>query len=54
MMHKLELLRMIFSRARLVRKSEELEHYHPEPAATPHGEGGARHDGSGQLVPEMA
>jgi hypothetical protein len=46
---------VIFNSARLVRKGEELEHYHPEPAAPASGgEGGSRHDAVGQLVPKMA
>lgn len=36
--------------ARLVRKGEELEHFHPEPAA-PKGDSGAQ---PGQLVPRLA
>jgi len=46
---------VIFNSARLVRKGEELEHYHPEPAApTGGGEGGSRHDAAGQLMPKVA
>jgi hypothetical protein len=40
------------SRARPVRKGEELEHYHPESAQTPRG--GSHHGASGQLAPKMA
>jgi len=43
-----------FNSARLGRKGEELEQYHPETAETPRGEGGSRHDEAGQLVPKMA
>jgi Cd2+/Zn2+-exporting ATPase len=41
---------VIFNSARLVRKGEELEHFHPEPA-TPTSDGGAQ---TGQLVPKLA
>ena len=39
---------MIFNSARLVRKGEELEHYHPEPVEPKSGPG-SRHDASGQI-----
>ncbi len=46
---------VIFNSARLVRKGEELEHYQPQPAApTSGGEGGPRHEASGQLLPKVA
>jgi len=48
---------VVFNSARLVRKGEELEHYHPEPAETPRGEGGngnSRHEAVGQLTPRTA
>jgi Cd2+/Zn2+-exporting ATPase len=54
-LHNVGSLIVIFNSARLVRKGEELEHYHPEPAApTSGGEGGSRHDAAGQLTPKMA
>ncbi len=53
-LHNVGSLIVIFNSARLVRKGEELEHYHPEPAGTPRGEGGSRHDASGQLAPKLA
>jgi Cd2+/Zn2+-exporting ATPase len=43
---------VVFNSARLVRKGEELEHYHPEPAPTP-GTGSQPGD-TGQLTPKMA
>jgi hypothetical protein len=33
-MHTVGSLIVVFNSARLVRKGEELEHYHPEPAGT--------------------
>jgi Cd2+/Zn2+-exporting ATPase len=54
-LHNVGSLIVIFNSARLVRKGEELEHYHPEPAwPTPGGEGGSRHEAAGQLEPKMA
>ncbi|HTY88765.1 MAG TPA: cation-translocating P-type ATPase [Candidatus Acidoferrum sp.] len=44
---------VIFNSARLVRKGEELEHYHPEPAAPTPGSG-PRAEASGQLTPKLA
>ncbi len=45
---------VIFNSARLVRKGEELEHYHP-PAETPAGgNSGSRHVAAGQLEPKAA
>src|ERR1041385_4301542 len=52
-LHNVGSLIVIFNSARLVRKGEELEHYHPEPS-TPGGEGGSRHGATGQLAPQMA
>ena len=49
-LHNVGSLIVIFNSARLVRKGEELEHYHPEPAA-PKNDSGAE---PGQLVPKMA
>lgn len=50
---------VIFNSARLVRKGEELEHYHPAPAAPTSGGGssgdsGPRHEAAGQLAPQGA
>src|SRR6266704_3560197 len=54
-LHNVGSLIVIFNSARLVRKGEELEHYHPEPVSpTSGGEGGSRHDATGQLVPKVA
>ncbi len=50
MTHNVDSLSVIFNSARLVRKGEELEHYHPAPAA-PKSDRGAQ---PGQLVPKMA
>jgi Cd2+/Zn2+-exporting ATPase len=44
---------VIFNSARLVRKGEELEHYHPHPES-PSGKGGSRHEAAGQLEPKVA
>jgi Cd2+/Zn2+-exporting ATPase len=54
MMHNVGSLIVIFNSARLVRKGEELEHYHPEPATPPP----SSHDrpkptATAQLVPGM-
>ncbi|MFO1514255.1 MAG: cation-translocating P-type ATPase [Verrucomicrobiota bacterium] len=49
-LHNVGSLIVIFNSARLVRKGEELEHYHPESAA-PKSDGGAQ---TGQLTPKMA
>jgi Zn2+/Cd2+-exporting ATPase len=46
-LHNAGSLIVIFNSARLVRKGEELEHYHPEPAAP-------KRAGTGQLAPKMA
>ena len=46
---------VIFNSARLVRKGEELEHYHPDAADTGvSGGGNSRHEAAGQLTPKMA
>ena len=46
---------VIFNSARLVRKGEELEHYHPETEGADSGDrGGSRHEAAGQLRPSMA
>jgi Cd2+/Zn2+-exporting ATPase len=44
---------VIFNSARLVRKGEELEHYHPH-TETPTNTGGSRPEASGQLEPKVA
>ncbi len=46
-LHNLGSLIVIFNSARLVRKGEELEHFHPEPVVPPQKV-------SGQLMPKMA
>jgi Cd2+/Zn2+-exporting ATPase len=53
-LHNVGSLIVIFNSARLVRKGEELEHYHPEPHETSGGDGGSRHEASGPLMPKMA
>lgn len=51
-LHNVGSLIVIFNSARLVRKGEELEHYHPEAIETPHG---APQAGTGaQLRPKLA
>jgi len=46
-LHNLGSLIVIFNSARLVRKGEELEHFHPEPVVPPQKV-------SGQLTPKLA
>jgi Cd2+/Zn2+-exporting ATPase len=46
-LHVVGSLIVIFNSARLVRKGEELEHFHPEPVETPRA-------ASGQLTPKLA
>ena len=46
-LHNVGSLIVIFNSARLVRKGEELEHYHPEPEEPPQKV-------SGQLTPKLA
>ena len=46
-LHNVGSLIVVFNSARLVRKGEELEHYHPETVEPPHR-------ASGQLTPKMA
>src|SRR5437773_1434383 len=53
-MHTAGSLIVVFNSARLVRKGEELEHYHPKPAELPRGDSGSRHDAAGQLTPKIA
>jgi Zn2+/Cd2+-exporting ATPase len=52
-LHNVGSLIVIFNSARLVRKGEELEHFHPEPAAPKPGSGPPP-EASGQLAPELA
>jgi len=52
-LHNVGSLIVIFNSARLVRKGEELEHYHPEPSASG-GDSGSRHGATGQLAPQAA
>ncbi|MCL4786634.1 MAG: heavy metal translocating P-type ATPase [Verrucomicrobia bacterium] len=53
-LHNVGSLIVIFNSARLVRKGEELEHYHPEAAGPGGGSGESRHDAAGQLSPQAA
>ncbi len=53
-LHNVGSLIVIFNSARLVRKGEELEHYHPEAAGPGGGNGESRHDAAGQLSPQAA
>jgi Cd2+/Zn2+-exporting ATPase len=53
-LHNVGSLIVIFNSARLVRKGEELEHYHPESARPGDGNGGSRHAAAGQLTPKAA
>jgi Cd2+/Zn2+-exporting ATPase len=53
-LHNVGSLIVIFNSARLVRKGEELEHYHPESAGPGGGNGESRHEAAGQLTPKMA
>jgi Cd2+/Zn2+-exporting ATPase len=53
-MHNAGSLIVIFNSARLVRKGEELEHYHPEPVEPPAQAGGQKHAAASQLAPKMA
>jgi Cd2+/Zn2+-exporting ATPase len=52
MLHVIGTLIVIFNSARLVRKGEELEHFHPETAG--HGHSHPPAPASGQLAPKMA
>jgi Cd2+/Zn2+-exporting ATPase len=52
-MHTVGSLLVVFNSARLVRKGEELEHYHPEPEA-PKPERPAAPGPAGQLTPKIA
>jgi len=53
-LHNVGSLMVIFNSARLVRKGEELEHYHPHTEAPGGGENGSRHEAAGQLEPTVA
>ena len=53
-LHNVGSLIVIFNSARLVRKGEELEHYHPEPAAPTGRDGGSKPEATGQLTPKLA
>jgi Cd2+/Zn2+-exporting ATPase len=52
-LHNAGSLIVIFNSARLVRKGEELEHFHPE-SEKPAGRGGSQPGATGQLTPKMA
>jgi hypothetical protein len=52
-MHTAGSLIVVFNSARLVRKGEELEHYHPEPAAPKAGRPAAP-AAKAELAPKMA
>ncbi len=52
-LHNVGSLIVIFNSARLVRKGEELEHFHPEPVAPKSGSG-SQPEASGQLTPRLA
>ncbi len=52
-LHVVGSLIVIFNSARLVRKGEELEHFHPEPVEPKPGSG-SRPEAAGQLMPKMA
>jgi Cd2+/Zn2+-exporting ATPase len=45
---------VVFNSARLVRKGEDLEHFHPASESDTDAEGESRHDASGQLAPKTA
>jgi Cd2+/Zn2+-exporting ATPase len=56
-LHNAGSLIVIFNSARLVRKGEEMEHYHPVPAAPGAASGvdhGHRHEAAGQMAPQAA
>jgi Cd2+/Zn2+-exporting ATPase len=54
-LHNVGSLIVIFNSARLVRKGEELEHFHPAPDVPGDGgSGNSRHEAAGQLAPKMA
>jgi Cd2+/Zn2+-exporting ATPase len=53
-LHNVGSLMVIFNSARLVRKGEELEHYHPHTETPASGDSGSRHEAAGQLEPKVA
>src|SRR5471030_264722 len=53
LMHNVGSLIVIFNSARLVRKGEELEHYHPAPIADKHDHG-SHSKPTGELTPKLA
>ena len=53
-LHNAGSLIVIFNSARLVRKGEELEHYHPETSDPASGNGGSKPEATGQLTPKLA
>jgi Cd2+/Zn2+-exporting ATPase len=53
-LHNAGSLIVIFNSARLVRKGEELEHYHPEMASAGGTDGGSRPAATGHLTPKTA
>jgi Zn2+/Cd2+-exporting ATPase len=53
-LHNVGSLMVIFNSARLVRKGEELEHYHPHTETPKGGNSGPHHEASGQLEPKLA
>jgi len=53
-LHNVGSLMVIFNSARLVRKGEELEHYHPHTESPDAGGSGSRHEAAGQLAPKAA
>lgn len=53
-LHNVGSLIVIFNSARLVRKGEELEHFHPEETDAGSANGNSRHDAAGQLTPKVA
>src|SRR5271168_3882725 len=54
MLHVVGTLIVIFNSARLVRKGEELEHFHPETAGHHGHDHGHSHEESARLAPKMA
>jgi Cd2+/Zn2+-exporting ATPase len=53
-LHNTGSLIVIFNSARLVRKGEELEHYHPHTETPANGGSSLRHEAGGQLEPKVA
>ncbi len=52
-LHNVGSLIVVFNSARLVRKGEELEHYHPQ-TSDAGGNGDSRHEAAAQLTPKVA